>query len=541
MAGLFSTAGQDLAASEENLGSTIFKAGMTIYDKLNEAEEAVQTQQGQLILSQAMNQFDSQIAQDPDTDSYQQKWAKAKDDAWQLAEKSINNQGAKNALSDWWNQTSIQQSKKLENQTIQTRIQNALDLLKMNMDSLTQKGDKNSVVQGLNAAVSANLISQAGAETEKAKIFHTIDYNTVLHTAHSIAFDSKGGDDNLDAALNAVWADTDHGLSDPDKQEITDTIQKQHEEASKLAKEKTDKENGDKYDQAVKHIVAGKVGPTKLTTDPRYQFAGSQAGETTEKLVDFWKNLHTNANANNPGYGYALTMDKLDDKTKTVSELNEMVIDAFNNGDVNKGQVTTLMDKIKSGISTAEVQARTYLHEGTRLYSEDDEMKAQNMLDEALAAKGKDASPEYVQKQAEVIKKIFSDQGLRKAIDDQFVWEKKSGLAAIFSPKPGTPKKEDIAEALHALGSDEFSGTLGTHETQVILQQTTTQLKNLIVSKFGITGNVNVDYDDKGLPIFKSDDGSQVRVTEDGGKIMLYVGKPDSEGTISWSEQGVEL
>jgi hypothetical protein len=38
MAGLFSTAGQDLAASEENLGSTIFKAGMTIYDKLNEAE-----------------------------------------------------------------------------------------------------------------------------------------------------------------------------------------------------------------------------------------------------------------------------------------------------------------------------------------------------------------------------------------------------------------------------------------------------------------------------------------------------------------------
>ena len=209
--GLFANAGEQLAYSIENVGNAAAKLGFTIYDKLNESEIAVETQKGQIMLSQSMNQFDAQLAQDPDTDvdSVQGKWTKHSSDALKLATDSMKNPGAKKAIENWWNSTSIAHSERINGQIIEKRRDYALDTLKNNMDKLEQGGENNKTLisQGLHAAASASLITPAGAEIEEAQRFKRIDTNTFMaNGSHEMDKDEISGFQWMLDPANSPWA-----------------------------------------------------------------------------------------------------------------------------------------------------------------------------------------------------------------------------------------------------------------------------------------------------------------------------------------------
>jgi hypothetical protein len=549
MAGLFSGAGEQVGAAEENIGETLFKAGMTVYDKVNEAEIAVQSQQGQLILSKAMNDFDTQLSKNPDPSTYEDSWNKAKDEAWKLADGAIKNQGAKNALHEWWQSASMSQAKKVNQAAINTRIGNATDQLKLNISTLIQGGEQNkaAVMQAFSQAQAINLISPANAELGKENALHEIDLNSLFKIGHDIAFDPQGNEKSLDAGIDAIMKDTDHHITDDEKAKMVSDLQTQHEEARKLAKEKTDDENASIRDQATKDIIDGKLGPTGIA---KLQFKGLTAGPEMQSLTSFWENLHRDQNANNPGYGYALVYDKLTDDTLNISDKSKIAAEAYGSGDINKGQLDHLMTEIQSGISKAKAQGLTYLNEGAHgtianpaLYDQEDALKATNMLEEALAKKGMDASPQYVQQQAEIIKKLFSDKAIRQAIDDQFVVETKQGAAGVLqwvglTPKAGTPKQEDLSSVLHAWSNKEFAGTEGTEETATIIGGVADQVRNLIAKKYNVDPKgLKLSFDADRNMVFTNQSGNQVRVTEKNGKIIPELGTKAPTG-VEWVEDG---
>ena len=171
MPGLFANAGEQLASSIENVGNAATKLGFTIYDKLNESEIAVETQKGQLMLSQSMNQFDAQLAQDPDTDvdSVQGKWTKHSSDALKLATDSMKNPGAKKAISEWWATTSVNHSRKINGEIINKRRDYSLDLLNSNMEECVKNSDKAGIVKGLEAATASALVFGPAAKIKQAE------------------------------------------------------------------------------------------------------------------------------------------------------------------------------------------------------------------------------------------------------------------------------------------------------------------------------------------------------------------------------------
>ena len=124
MAGLFSDAGEQLGNSMQNLGHALIKGGLTIYDKLETAEETSQFNVGQTQLVNAMNQFDYQRSTKGATDflNWQDQNTKAMDEWWATIEKTLSNQGAKNKLNAWLQEQKISRSRRIEEETIRARI-----------------------------------------------------------------------------------------------------------------------------------------------------------------------------------------------------------------------------------------------------------------------------------------------------------------------------------------------------------------------------------------------------------------------------------
>ena len=192
------------------------------------------------------------------------------------------------------------------------------------------------------------------------------------------------------------------------------------------------------------------------------------------------------------------------------------------------------MTEISSGISKAKAQGLTYLNEGSKgtdstpaLYSQDDALKATNMLEEALSIKGADASPQYVQQQAAAIKKLFSDKAIRQAIDDQFVMEKKPlGGGGLWQDlgitlKAGAPIEQDLSSVLHGLNAGEFAGTMGTAETRSIITGMLTQLQKLVASKYKVDPkSLSATFDDQGNVVFSTAKG-KVTVKEKDSKLSF--------------------
>jgi hypothetical protein len=124
MAVLFQGAGERLASEEQQLGQTLFKGALTIYDHLESAEETSQFNVGQTQLTNAMNQFDYERSTKGAGDflQWQDQNTEAMDKAWATVEKTLPNQGAKNQLNDWWQGQKTARSKKIEDETIRARI-----------------------------------------------------------------------------------------------------------------------------------------------------------------------------------------------------------------------------------------------------------------------------------------------------------------------------------------------------------------------------------------------------------------------------------
>ena len=124
MAVLFQNAGEQLGAAEAGLGQTLFKGALTLYDKLDQAEQTSQFNVGQTQLTNAMNQFDYQRSTKGAADflQWQDQNTKAMDEAWATIEKTIPNQGAKNQLNDWWQGQKESRSRRIESDIINARI-----------------------------------------------------------------------------------------------------------------------------------------------------------------------------------------------------------------------------------------------------------------------------------------------------------------------------------------------------------------------------------------------------------------------------------
>jgi len=549
MAGLFSGAGQDLAASEENLGKNLFNAGITVFDKLNDAEIVAQTEAGQQALSKQAADFDAQIEKDPDYSSYGDKNQKFQDQAWKLVEGSIKNQGAKNALHDWWNTQTIQRTKEMEVRSTDVRIRNALAQTKEAAGNYIRTGNKQGLIDLLDKQSATNLIAPALAEQEKAAGIHEIDLNQLFKKGHDVAFDPSGGEKSLDSGIDAIMSDRTPGITDDEKQGIVKELTQQHEEARKLAKEKTDDQNGKIMDKSISDILAGKLS---LTGIKDVGLVGSDAGEKKEQLANFWENLHKDKASENPGVDFGSALQWISDPTKTNQAKLEYALSEFNAGGINKGQFVTINDKIASGITEAERAGVTTLHEGAKgteanpaLYTPEDELKAQNMLQEAISGKGKEASPQYVQEQAEKIKKLFADKAFSKALDDELIVSTKpffqggiwQGMG--LAPKAGSPNKQDIAGVLNALKNGEFEGTYSTKETQSIFNANAAQVEKLVASKYKLNpDDLSVNYDQDNHMYFENSNGSMVRIVPDGTNLKVEIGKKAPDGTISWKSDG---
>jgi hypothetical protein len=124
MAVLFQNAGEQLGAAKAGLAQTLFKGALTLYDKIDQAEQTSQFNVGQTQLTNAMNQFDYQRSTKGAADflQWQDQNTKAMDEAWATIEKTIPNQGAKNQLNDWWQGQKESRSRRIESDTINARI-----------------------------------------------------------------------------------------------------------------------------------------------------------------------------------------------------------------------------------------------------------------------------------------------------------------------------------------------------------------------------------------------------------------------------------
>jgi hypothetical protein len=286
MPGMFGNAGQEQAAATQELGQTIFKAGLSIYDKLNEAEIAVQAQKGQIILANSMNAFDAQIAQDPDTDTWQGKWAKAKDEAWKNAEGQIKNQGAKNALNEWWTTQSIEHGKSLEWKAIDKKARQVHETWATNGNAYEKALDKEGVKRNSESAYESGAITEDQMNDDIAKRSHNIDYHLVEKTAHAIAFDTQGGSHNLEAGVNLVWTDIVHGLSDEEKEKICTSLETQYNHVKAIAKEQETEKLGELANKWLPMVDDGSLKLGDIDAYPDSSMEAFQIKDTFRKLVE---------------------------------------------------------------------------------------------------------------------------------------------------------------------------------------------------------------------------------------------------------------
>ena len=355
--------GDYLGEAIKNLGDTLLKAGESAYDKLHEAKVTSEFLNGQQLLANQVNQFNTDLSRDSDYDNYQDKWSKYKDQAWGTVTQTIKDPEAQNALNEWWNTQSIEQGRRVNEYAIQGTMgklkADGTSRLENIINSPADLASKKELVdRELGAQVSMRLLSPEDALAAKSQFY----------TRMSDAEFTKQGMSVLQSTNNPIafqkWvADPTQvpDVADMNKRVLLSKgIMEGYNAVKAAEKQQILEENGDLYNKSVRDIINGDLGPIGIA---KLGFKGEEAGQKVQELTNFWASPHKDANA---GLGFGLALDAASDPTKNIQDLNAAAVKAFNNGDINKGQLSTIMDKIASGISESERAGIQSLNAGAK-------------------------------------------------------------------------------------------------------------------------------------------------------------------------------
>lgn len=537
------------------LSDAVTRAGLTIYDKLNKADEVMQFQAGQQTLANMANQFDQQLATNPNHDKWMEDNETFQSQAFDTVSKTMKNQGAINALNTWWDSNKIERNKQLNGKIINARIDDNRGLLFQSADTEMKSSDPAEVkIKKLNSLLDSGhdtgILHPEEYASYKEAWTQQVNLSDLENKGSAMAFDPKGGPDAIDHAMDYMLTSKDFAqLSNELRKKAADEVYSDYNVKSRLATERTNAADAKTSDNLTRQWIEGAL---TLKGVDQANFQGIHAAEYRRQAIALLEKKQSTTKGPGPLYTELLT--KVADPSLTTDQKNALVLEYGANGGVTEAGAGQAMTRIASGMTQSEKQGIDYIHAGVKggLYTAEDELVAQNMLQEAIASQGGKASPIAVQEQAQKIKKLFSDKALMQAIDSQYTVEKMAiGSGGLFqtiggwigaNPKVGEVDTNEIAQTLRALQANEFEGTYATRETQKILGDAATQIKKLIIKKTG--GNpsdLKLGYDDNGLPVFSLPDGNKIRVSEKNGRIMYALGKLNVAGTIDWSDKEGQL
>jgi hypothetical protein len=258
MAGLFS--GASTGPALEELGASIGKLGMTIYGKLDEAEATSEYQSGQLRLEKMMNQFDQNLSQDPEYDTWGDKNTKAMSDSWDLATKSVKNPKAFNALNEWWVGQKVSRDKAINNRIIGARIAKLSGALHTNIDE-TMTSDasvdqKKARIEGLGQAAVATNVADPGAwEDERARLFKTLDRNDLQSKGLDL-MNKQGLEAGAEWMLDPQNSQT---LNEEERKTVTEAAAQSYNIVLGIKKKKADAENNNSLVTVNGWVASGKI------------------------------------------------------------------------------------------------------------------------------------------------------------------------------------------------------------------------------------------------------------------------------------------
>jgi len=287
----------DVGGAYQRLGNAIFGAGMTIYDKLNKADEVMQFQAGQQTLANMANQFDQQLATNPNHDKWMEDNETFQSQAFDTVSKTMKNQGAINALNTWWDSNKIERNKQLNGKIISARIGENLGLLQNNVDSVMKgAGDaeakKAKILEFLNGAESTNLLDKEQVVKTKDSLFQKIDGDAAETNARNELY-QKGM--NVDDVNNEVY--NNHLLSDEQKASITRIISADYAHSQAMLKEKQTKEISQIETDAFNKIDHGTWGQKDMDSlDASSPQLGPGAAAAYHIIHDYMKSVDKERN-----------------------------------------------------------------------------------------------------------------------------------------------------------------------------------------------------------------------------------------------------
>ena len=579
MAGLFSGAGQDLAASEENLGQTLFKAGMTIYDKLNDAEMVSQFNVGQTQLTNAMNQFDYQRSTKGSSDflNWQDQNTKAQDEAWSTIEKTLKNQGAKNQLHDWWQSQKIERSRKIEGEVIGARI----DTLRGNSDSnvtsirkLNEPYDvqMSKIGKQYDDDVRTGVRLPAEAAQLKVKEFHNIEYEDLKRKAVDNIIQSGG-----DILSGLKYVNDNAGqydyLNEDDAGKISDYAMKQGKLLVDAANAKTKREDDALYNDSEDKIIA-QFAPKEPGDKPVPLFGlneidslkwGNPVASKTNasSLTSLFERLSKESKGRGSGSAkrtapqaigfadwYQKINDGLTDEAQAKKELTaDLTADKLTVPDYIKLRDMTSQETGPLGKFKAEgvrmLKSGLIKPDGSGVYDEDVLGASMELLDGYITANKGTLKGNDIVHYAEELKDKKTAQAIDDAIKNQFTTQ---GLVSkIFN---GEYNSKDMVQFLSGIkNTDNPKGVYAPNATDKTIRQmyegANLHLMKQLANK-NITDGTFVDNSDPGFSeitkitggypaMISKDGGTLYRIRSDKGKVLIEETKGKNDKGYVWT------
>ena len=291
---LFSGASTGPATAQ--LGRSILGAGLTIFDKLNEAEAVSQFQTGQQALSKRMNQFDQLLARDPDIDTWRDKTSEEMDKAWNDAQGLVKNPLAANMLDEWWTGQKISKGAQVNDKIIYAKTNQLHGQFLANIGAELDS-DNPSEVKKANIAIlgegatSTMVVDKAAWETKKEEIFNQLDESDLLNGGVE-AMTQSGKEQGI------LWMNQNFpGIPQAKKEILISTAERSYDRLVTIADTKATAANSKLRDAYLTTIYSdpdalAKINPAEIVTNKGWTSSVNvDAAEQKRYVLDLYNKL----------------------------------------------------------------------------------------------------------------------------------------------------------------------------------------------------------------------------------------------------------
>ena len=515
----------------QGLGNAIVGAGLTVYDKLNQAEATSQYLGAYDAMRKGMTDFDTQIQQSADWQQYGHLAQENDQKLFESIEGTIKNPVAKNRFIQDFTAARATHYESVSRLANQRRIADTYGQTISSLDEIGQQvsGAGYTPTAIAEAESKMKMAHDAGGllggyeqyriDAIASSVRRNIYMGKLEQEAYSTALSKRNIQSGLSYAVDPVNSPN---LDEASRRTVAGIVKTTYEDAlGKRQKEQDSRD--DKMLLSLETMVdQGKYNPSLFANDQAEGkgFSGSKAALYYRTIQDYAERRSKEARDPAAAAGisdpsvYSRMSAETDDMSTSLSDKVNRLMDAYSQGGLTKADYNSLKTRANRPMTEAFAQASRDIQKlatGANAVLDQSELsQAQKMLSDLKNTHNlQEMTPSQVLSEVGKIRSVVEDKAVERAVNEGF-----KAPTGLFGWGGVKPNENDIASFLYGIQSGEFAGLESTGFIRDALPKLRDQAKTLLGERYHVdTTDATTKFERDGSFVIQTKSGRIFRLT----------------------------